>query len=79
MAVYQIQINERTSLGKSVVALLNSVPQVVMLKKTEEKTDFEFNLYDSLDQSFADVRQMIDGKKKKKTAQEFLEEIRSGK
>ncbi|MCL2651323.1 MAG: hypothetical protein FWD60_09925 [Candidatus Azobacteroides sp.] len=79
MATYQIQINERTSLGKSIVTLLHSVPQAVMLKKTEEKIESEFNLYDSLDRAFADVRLMIDGKKKKKTAQEFLEEIRNGK
>ena len=79
MATYQIQINERTSLGKSIVTLLHSVPQAVVLKKTEEKTESEFNLYDSLDRAFADVRLMIDGKKKKKTAQEFLEEIRNEK
>ena len=79
MAIYQIQINERTSLGKSIVTLLHSIPQAVVLKKTEEKTESEFNLYDSLDRAFADVRLMIDGKKKKKTAQEFLEEIRNGK
>ncbi|MCL2650822.1 MAG: hypothetical protein FWD60_07335, partial [Candidatus Azobacteroides sp.] len=70
MATYQVQINERTSLGKSIVALLHSVPQAVLLKKTEEETASEFNLYDSLDRAFADVRLMIDGKKKKKTAQE---------
>ena len=79
MATYQIQINERTSLGKSIVTLLHSVPQAVTLKKTEEKPESEFNLYDSLDRAFADVRLMMDGKKKKKTAQEFLEEIRNGK
>jgi len=50
-----------------------------MLKKTEERTEAEFNLYDSLDRAFADVRLMIDGKKKKKTAKEFLEEIRNEK
>ena len=44
-----------------------------------ERTESEFNLYDSLDQAFADVRLMIDGKKKKKTAQEFLEEMRNKK
>ena len=79
MATYQIHINERTSLGKSIVTLLHSVPQAVLLKKAKEKTASEFNLYDSLDRAFADVRLMIDGKKKKKTAQEFLEEIRNGK
>jgi hypothetical protein len=37
MATYQIQINERTSLGKSIVALLNSVPQAVTVKKQKKK------------------------------------------
>ena len=39
----------------------------------------EFNMYESLDRAFADVRLMMDGRKRKKTAQEFLEEIRNGK
>ena len=79
MVTYQMQINEKTSLGKSIVALLHSVPQTVTLKKSEEKTESEFNLYDSLDRAFADVRLMIDSKKRKKTAQEFLEEMRNEK
>jgi len=37
MATYQIQINERTSLGKSIVTLLHSVPQAVSLKKQKRK------------------------------------------
>jgi len=44
-----------------------------------KETEPEFNLYESLDRAFADVRLMMDGKKKKKTAQEFLKEIRSRK
>ena len=79
MATYQIQINERTSLGKSIISFLQSVPQIVTFNKAEEKRKLEYNLYESLDNAFADVKLMIDGKKKKKTAQEFLEEIRNGK
>ena len=79
MTTYQLQINERTSLGKSIITLLQSVPQAVKLQKTDEKRETEYNLYDSLDRAFADVRLMIDGKKRKKTAQEFLEEIRNEK
>jgi hypothetical protein len=49
----------------------------VKIKKTEAKTeDEEFNLYETLDRAFADVRLMLDGKKKKKDAWEFLEEMR---
>ena len=79
MVTYQIQINDRTSLGKSVVALLQSIPQVVTLKTTKEKAAPVPNIYDSLDSAFADVKLMIDGKKREKTAQEFLEEIRREK
>jgi len=38
----------------------------------------EFNLYESLDHAFADVRLMLDGKKKEKTAQELLYELQNG-
>lgn len=49
------------------------------VKKESVKEKTEFNLYESLDRAFADVRLMLDGKKKEKTAQEFLEEIRKEK
>jgi len=49
------------------------------LKTTKEKAAPVPNIYDSLDSAFADVKLMIDGKKRKKTAQEFLEEIRNEK
>ena len=45
-------------------------------KKVEKvETESEFDVYRSLEGAFADVRLMLDGKKKKKTAQEFLEEL----
>ena len=79
MAVYQIRINEKISLGKSLVAFLQSIPQVVTFEKPTERTAKTSELYNSLDRAFADVRLMMDGKKRKKTAQEFLDEIRNGK
>ena len=45
-------------------------------KKKEAKKS---EMYYRLDNALADVRLMMDGKKRKKTAQEFLEEIRNGK
>jgi hypothetical protein len=51
----------------------------VLKVKVQRKTEAEFNLYDSLDRAFADVRLMLDGKKREKTAQEFLKEIRDNK
>jgi len=46
---------------------------------TLEEPEPEFNLYESLDRAFAEVRLMLDGKQPKKTAQEFLEELRREK
>jgi len=77
MATYQIQVNERTSLGKSIITFLHSFPQAVTLKKNEEKPESEYNLYGSLDRAFADVRLMMDGKKRKKTLDELINELRN--
>jgi len=77
MAFYQIQINERTSLGKSLVALLQSVPRVVTFEKAEKKPTPKSELYESLDRAFRDVRLMIDGKKRKKTLDELIDELRN--
>ena len=64
MAVYQIRINEKMSLGKSLVAFLQSIPQVVTFEKSVEKPTPKNELYHSLNRAFADVRLMMDGKKK---------------
>ena len=79
MASYHIRINEKMSVGKSIVAFLQSIPQVVTLEVPRKKEKPKSELYHSLDRAFADVRLMLDGKKRKKTAQEFLEEIRKEK
>ena len=75
MATYQIQVNEKTSLGRSLIALLQSVPQVVTFAKKERKPAPKSELYHSLNRAFADVRLMIDGKKREKTAQELIDEL----
>ena len=77
MAVYQIRINEKMSMGKSLVAFLQSIPQVVTFEKPVEKVKPKSELYHSLDRAFADVRLMIDGKKKKKTLDELIDELRN--
>jgi hypothetical protein len=79
MASYHITINEKKSLGKSVVAFLQSIPQAVTFEIPKKKEKPKSELYHSLNRAFADVRLMLDGKKKEKTAQEFLEEIRKEK
>ena len=77
MATYQIEINERMALGKSLLAFLHSVPQAVTFIKKERKPKPKSELYESLNRAFADVRLMIDGKKRKKTAQELLYELQN--
>jgi len=41
METYQIQINERTAFGKSILAFLQSIPQVITFKKPIEKIEEE--------------------------------------
>ena len=69
-------IEDSTIQAKQLIAYVRTLPFV---KIEKEQAESEFNLHNSLNSAFADVRLMLDGKKKKKTAQEFLEEIRSGK
>ena len=69
-------IEDSTPQAKKNVAYGRTLPFVTVRK---EKSESEFNLYQSLDCAFSDVRLMMDGKKRKKTAQEFLEEIRNEK
>jgi len=38
MASYHIRINEKMSLGRSLVAYLQSIPQIVTLEKTAKKS-----------------------------------------
>ena len=75
MAHYYIHINEKMSLGKSLVAFLQSIPQVATLEKTVKKSKPKSELYNGLNSAFAEVRLMLDGKKKEKTLDEFLEEL----
>jgi len=77
MATYQILINERTSLGRSIIAFLRSMPQAVTFQRRERKAAHKSELYKSLDSAFCDVRLMLDGKKKKKTLDELIDELRN--
>jgi len=85
MATYQIQINETMPLGQSIVALLYSAKEAVpsIVKKgakrepTYEEVVNKSDLHRSLDSAFADVRLMLDGKKRKKTLDELIYELRN--
>ena len=77
MATYRITINEKMALGKSVIAFLHSVPQAVTIEKSKEKQQKKSWLYHRLDRAFADVRLMMDGKKREKTLDELIDELRN--
>ena len=77
MATYQIKVNEKKALGKSIIAYLHTVPQVVTIDKSKEKKAKKSWLYYELKGAFADVRLMMDGKKKKKTLDELIDELRN--
>jgi hypothetical protein len=76
MASYQIRVNEKMALGKSLVAYLQSIPQIVTFEAQKEKPAPKSELYNGLNSAFAEVRLMLDGKKKEKSLDEFLEEMR---
>jgi hypothetical protein len=73
MATYQLQINERTSVGKSILTLLSAVPGAVTLEKIKPaKAERHSPLYYQLESAFKDVKLMMEGKKKETTLDEFL-------
>jgi len=85
VVTYQLQINEATPLGQSIVALLQSANEAVVsiVKKHTKRRELTYEevvnkseLHRSLDRAFADVRLMLDGKKPKKSAFQLLEELR---
>ena len=75
MASYHIRVNEKMALGKSLIAYLQSIPQIVTFEVPKEKPAPKSELYNSLDHAFADVRLMMDGKKRKKTLAELIDEL----
>jgi hypothetical protein len=76
MATYQIRINERTQLGKGILALLQSAVEAVSFEMPARKVASEKStLYKSLESGFRDVREILDGKQKKVTLDEFLNEL----
>jgi len=80
MTTYQLQVNETLPLGRSIVKLLKSANDAVTLTPIRKKTAVKEEhspLYYSLKSGFHDVKLMMDGKKRKKTAEEFLYEIRN--
>ena len=64
--------------AKKFIAHARTLPFVRIRRERRKRVEPEFNLYESLDRAFADVRLMLDGKKKEKTAQELLYELQNG-
>jgi hypothetical protein len=81
ITTYQVQIDSSIPLGKSILSLLKSANEAVTLvpvrSKTARKEETHSPLYYHLESAFKDVKLMIDGKKKEKTAEEFLHELRN--
>jgi len=85
MTTYQVKINEQIPLGKSIIALLRSADEaVVSVVKKREKRELTYeevvnrsDLHRQLDSAFKDVRLMLDGKKRKKTLDELIDELRN--
>ena len=74
-----ITITDNSPQAKKFLAYARTLPFAKVKRerkaKIEEDDDEPFDVYKSLEGAFADVRLMLDGKKKKKTAQQFLEEL----
>ena len=66
-------IEDSTPQAKMLLAYVSTLPFVKINTEIKEP---EFNLYESLDRAFADVKLMLDGKKNEKTVEEFLEELK---
>jgi hypothetical protein len=80
MVTYQLEINERAPLGKSLIALLKSASEVASLRKLSVKDAVKrenTELSEHLDNAFKDVRLMIDGRKREKTLDELIYELRN--
>jgi hypothetical protein len=78
MATYQIQVNDSVLAGKKLIAFLQSLPEIITFEKLRAKPTPKSELYHSLDRAFHDVRLMIDGKKREKSATELLHELQNG-
>ena len=77
MSSYHIRINEKVSVGKSIIAFLQSLPEVVTFEMPKKKKKPKSELYNDLNSAFAEVRLMLDGKKREKTLDELIDELRN--
>jgi hypothetical protein len=79
MGTYHIKVNEQMEMSRSVLAFLQPISQVAIFEVLRQEQKPKSELYDGLNSAFAEVKLIMDGKKKRKSAQEFLEEMRKEK
>jgi len=86
MEAYQLQINEQIPLGQALIAQLQSANEAVVsaVKKRVKRRELTYeevvnksDFHRTLDSAFKDVRLMMDGKKRKKTLDELIYELRN--
>jgi hypothetical protein len=77
MASYQIRINERTSIGKEIIAKMQSSPEVFSFEKKLRAKPKHSKVYRDLQVAFREVKEMIDGKRPEKTLDELFYELRN--
>jgi hypothetical protein len=77
MATYQIHVNERIAVGKSLLELLRSLPEAVSFETPGGRVKPKRSkLYADLDSSLHDVKEIMTGKQPRITLDAFLDEIR---
>ena len=72
-------IEDNSVQARQFIKFVRTLPFVTVRKEKAIEREPEFNLYESLNSAFTDVKLMVDGKKPKTTGQAFLEEIRKEK
>ena len=76
MTTYQININDSVPVGKNILALLQSLPDVISLKKiTTTAVEPSSELYTDLKHAFSDVAEIKSGKQKRQTLRELIDEL----
>jgi hypothetical protein len=75
-------IEENSVQARQFVKYVRTLPFVTIKKsaavaKPQPEEEEEFNLYDSLNRAFAEVKLMKDGKMPKQSIDEFIEELRT--
>jgi hypothetical protein len=77
MATYQIYVNERIAVGKNLVELLRSMPEAVSFEMPAGRVKPKRStLYNDLDGSLHEVKEIMNGKQQRITIDAFLDEIR---